>query len=451
MKRTCLISSALTLSMLAPALASAEPAIVYVPTETVTLTPLNTPPCGSGINSALGCGGVSMAAGVTDIDPYDGAAALITAMTDALEVYDVLVTDVRPPVYVPYLMLMPSDDPAEMSMSFTCTSAGINCSSRQRNDMLFTLGTTVNCMNPEITHAALYAFGRASGLEGVDNPDDYMNYVPDYTTPPMGFMDACADRVNQMGFNDQGNPIVQQLECTSLDHFECPDDADGDPGQNSHQDLLSYYGERTEDTEAPVFSNIVPEDGAVLAAGDPLTIDVDIADAETVLGVRWTISSPALMDLIGAESFSQCTNDSCDDNWNDATPLKATDSDWGITFQGLNPGEYTITLEAADFHGNVAEMVTYTVIIEGDATDTGNVDTGADETAGPVDTGNNDDSAFTSGQDSDDGNTDGATGANDDGGGGCSCRTSQTPGQTPGGAVLMLLGLVGLGAMRRRG
>ena len=37
MKRTCLISSALALTVLAPTVASAEPAILYVPTEPVTL------------------------------------------------------------------------------------------------------------------------------------------------------------------------------------------------------------------------------------------------------------------------------------------------------------------------------------------------------------------------------------------------------------------------------
>ena len=39
MKRTCLISCALTAAVLAPASASAEPGILYIPTEAVTLRP----------------------------------------------------------------------------------------------------------------------------------------------------------------------------------------------------------------------------------------------------------------------------------------------------------------------------------------------------------------------------------------------------------------------------
>jgi MYXO-CTERM domain-containing protein len=445
MKRTCLISSALALTVLAPVAASAEPAILYIPTDPITLLPTGMAPCGSGVNSALGCGGVDAE---TEIPPFAGAADLTTAMSDALVAYDVLVTNTRPPEYISYVMLMADDQPNDMSQSFTCTSTGINCAALQRNDLAFTFGTTMNCMDPDVTHAALYAFGRVSGLEGVVNPEDWMNYIPDYTVPPMGYQDVCSDRTNQQGFDDEGNQVSLPLECTSLDHVECPDGMNGEPQQNSHQDLLLYYGARTEDTEAPVLSNILPADATVLMQGDDLTVDVDIMDADPAVGVRWVIASPALMDAgVEGGALSQCTNDVCDGNWPDAMPLKATDSDWAFTLAGLPAGEYTITLEAADYHGNVAEMVTIMVTIEGGATDTGSVDTGADTTAGPMDTGN-DSSVFTTGQESSGGDDDGTgTGSNDDGGGGCSCRTT---GHGPGGAVLMLLGLVGLGAMRRR-
>lgn len=441
MKRTCLISSALALTVLAPTVASAEPAILYIPTDPVTLLPTGMAPCGSGVNSALGCGGVDAE---TEIAPYADAAGLTTAVGDALLAYDVMVTNTRPPEYISYVMLMADDAANEDSQSFTCTGAGINCAARQRNDIAFTFGTTMNCMDPEVTHAALYAFGRVSGLEGVDNPDDYMNYVPDFATPPMGFLDVCSDRVNQQGFDDAGDPVELPLECTSVDHAECPDGMNGEAGQNSHQDLLLVYGTRPEtpDTEAPVLMNVSPADGTVLAAGDALTIDVDITDNDPVVGVRWTVSSPALMDLIGAETFTQCTNDSCDANWADATPLKATESDWAITFQGLGAGDYAITLEAADYHGNITEMQSFTVTIEGEAGSSGSVDSsGGNDTnpPPPLDTGV--DSSGTQGDD------DTGSGGETDEGGGCSCTTGQTPG---GSMVLMLLGFVGLGALRRR-
>jgi MYXO-CTERM domain-containing protein len=449
MKRTCLISSALALSVLAPTLAAAEPAILYIPTEAVTLRPTSMAPCGSQVNSALGCGGASEE---TEEPPFGDAAALTTAVSDALATYDVLVTNDRPPEYISYVMLLASEDPAEKSESFTCAFASINCSARQRNDIISTSGETMNCMNPEVTHAALYAFGRTSGLEGVTNPEDYMNYVPDYSVPPTGYQDVCSDRVQQFQINDDGEQVELPLECTSIDHVECPDGANMEPGQNSHQDLLLVYGERISDTEAPVIANVVPENGAVLSVGDDLDLDADVTDADLVVGGRWIVASPALVEAgIESGTLSQCTNDVCDANWEDATPLKATDSDWAFSLAGLPRGEYTVTFEAADYHGNVAETVTVMVTIEGAGDETsGPADTGVDETAGPVDP--DDGGVFTSGQvtGGDDGDTEGGTGAVDDTADGCSCRTSRIPGQAPGGAVLMFLGLMGLGAMRRR-
>ena len=94
MKRTCLISCALTAAVLAPASASAEPGILYIPTEAVTLRPTGLAPCGSDVNSALGCGGASSE---TEEPPYADAANLTTSVADNLVAYDVMVTNTRPP------------------------------------------------------------------------------------------------------------------------------------------------------------------------------------------------------------------------------------------------------------------------------------------------------------------------------------------------------------------
>lgn len=458
MKRTCLITSALALLTLAPSVASAEPGILYIPTEEVTLRPLNMSPCGSQVNSALGCGGASEE---TQEPPYADADALTMALADNLAEYDVLVTNERPPEYISYVLHLASEEPADMSVSFSCAFGGINCGARNRNAITSTSGTTMNCIDPELVHASTYAFGRVSGLEGVDNPEDWMHYVvadgpmggPDYTTPPLGFQDVCNDRVQQQGFNDRDEQVSLPLECTSVDHFTC-DGPGGSQGQNSHQDLLLYYGPRVEDIDPPVLSNIVPENGAVLMTGDngvaELAIDVDIMDADPVVGVRWTIESEALVsDMFPDGILTICTNDVCMLNWPDAAPLKATDSDWASP-AALNfpPGEYTVTLEAADYHNNVADPVSFTVTIMGEpGGGTGN-DTGTVDDTGNDDNDDNDTAPFTSGADEtgdDDGTS--TTSSQDDGGGGCSCRTSQAP---AGSAVLMLLGLMGLGTLRRR-
>ncbi|MCH9687193.1 MAG: MYXO-CTERM sorting domain-containing protein [Deltaproteobacteria bacterium] len=447
MKRICLISCALAAG-LAPASVQAEPAILYVPTEAVTLRPTGEGVCGGmggQVNSALGCSGVEAE---VEEPAYADAANLTDALTTGLAAYDIAVTNTRPPEYISYTMLLASDEPgSKTNMSFTCAYGGINCNALKRNDIISTSGDTTNCITPEIVHSAMYAFGRISGLEGVTNPEDWMNYPPDYTVPPMGFMDVCNDRVNQFGFNDKGDQVELPLECTSVDHARCPDGMNGDPGQNSHQDLLMWYGEPVVDEDPPELTNIVPEDGTVLMPGDDLVLDVDIADADAVVGARWTIQSDAIMGEMFPEGIlTQCTNDVCDFNWDDAAPLKPTDSDWMVSLVGLPAGDYAITLEAADYHGNVAEMVTINVSIMGDdpatSTGSGGAEAGNDETAG------NATNSFTTGADGSGGSGDGGAdgGADDDGAGGCSCTTDSAP----GGFGFMLLGLMGLGVMRRR-
>lgn len=430
------------------AAAAAEPAILYLPDQPVVLTPTGVPPCGSEIHSALGCGGVDE---VTEIQPFGEVHALAEAMREVLAPYDVLVTHVRPPEYVPYVMLMPSYEPRPESESPTCAYAGINCAARQRNDLAFTSGSTLNCFDPEITHASLYAFGRVSGLEGVANPADVMNYVPDYATAPLGFVDACSDRVPQLGFEGP-RPGQEVFECTSDDHSPCPTGENGEVQQNGHQDLLLFYGPRTEDFDPPAFANIQPADGTVLPLYGDLVLDVDIEDADPVVAVRWTLASAVLEDAgIEGGMLSICTNDVCDANWDDATPLKATGSDWSFTLTGLPPGEYTITLEAADFHGNVASAVILAVTVDDDTnepttgppgpSDDGVLTTGAgaEGEGGELDGG-----AFTSGDDA------GSSGSSSDGllldRPGCGCRAISGS----RGALPLLFGVVVLGAMRRR-
>lgn len=342
------------------AAAAPRPAILYIPRDVeVTLHPTGLPPCTTDVNSALGCANVPAQ---VQQPPYQAADALAAAMLAVLDPYDVLVTHQRPPEYVSYTMLLPSDDPDPRSSSLTCTAAAINCAARRRADVIFTSGTTTQCMDPQIVHASLYAFGRSSGLEGVVDPGDYMSYVPDYAVNPMGFLDVCSDRTPQQGLDDRGMQVPLPLECPDRDHPSCPLGGNGLGQQNSHQELLAAYGPRTEDTAPPVLDELVPPDGAVLMPGEDLVLDVEIADADPVVAVRWTLTSAALEEVLGRSSYTKCTNDVCDSNWPDANPLKATDSSWQVIFAGLPEGEYEITLEVVDYHGNgVVEGRTVTI------------------------------------------------------------------------------------------
>lgn len=355
----------------APASAHAfAPGVVYIPAESIDLVPVSMCPIlqGGQANSGIGCGGGSRPQTVA---PYAGDLdALVASVEDAVSDYDIHVTTERPPAYVPYLMVMPSEVDDAESTSFSCVAAGIGCGGVKRNSIARTLGSTQNCDDPDVVHAVLYAIGRSAGLEGIDDATDVMGYVPDYTAPVTSFRDSCALRVNQIGFNDQDEQITLPLECTSLDHVGCEDSAE----QNSHADMLEVFGPRVVDTDPPVFSNVTPGDG-VLVDTSQLILDVDIADADPIVGVRWTLESDALASVgIEAGRFSRCTNNACMTpmsvspfNWQPET-FKPTDSDWSVDMGGLPGGVYTITLEASDFHGNEA-VTTFKICLQGDVTD----------------------------------------------------------------------------------
>jgi len=455
MKRLFLLTGVASLAALSLSTqASAEPGIIVLPSEDVELVPTANCPVmqGGQTNAGLGCGGVSEPGTVT---AYDGDLdALTTGLATAVEAYEVYVTNTRPPEYVPYMMLMASTEDLPESTSFTCTSVGANCGVLQRNNMGFTSGSTEQCTMPkapETLASVVYAFGRMSGLEGTDSPTDAMFYTPDYTMPNVAFEDQCNNLVQQNGFNDMDEVVQLPLECTSRQHTGC----DEDNQQNANADLLEFYGARTEDTDAPTFEDLVPEDGAEIEPGEFL-LGVTMVDAETILAARWTVSSPALEELgVKGGIISKCTNDACLDpqsggalNWQDGT-FKATDSDWGVTeFADFPPGDYEITLEASDYHGNVADPVTINVTVTAPAGDSG----GADETGGGDGDGDGDggDNSFDGGDD--DGGTggtgDGGSGAADDGADdeGCSCTTAPTSG---GGMLFLMAGLLGLGLRRR--
>jgi MYXO-CTERM domain-containing protein len=442
----------------------AEPAVVWVPTENVVLSPTGTGPCGGlggQTNSARGCADIDAVEGVP---PHADAVLLRESLAAALAAYDVHLAEERPPEYLQYTMLLPSDGPQPRATSFTCSSGGINCGARKRNDIARVLGPTQSCATSDVLLASLYVLGRVSGLEGVADPLDAMHYVPDFAMGSGAFVDGCSAIVQQLAFDDEGGQIELPLECTGLDHQGC------DAGeQNSHADLLAAYGPRTVDLEPPVLSRLSPGDGAVIPSGGELVLDVTIDDADPVVGGRWTVSSPELESL-GVEDgvLTVCTNDLCFVNWSDATPLKATDSDWNITIASLPDGVYELVFEASDFHGNMAEPVLMVVEIGGESPGTGSdgVDSGdPDSGAGSAGTDSGEGFTTTVGTTVGSGPIDGSGGGDDvgpgDGSGssgleeddglvdhGCACKASR-PGGAAGWSWLGVLAL-GLGRRRRR-
>jgi len=122
--RSSAVGAALTTWMAFGASARAEPAVLYVPTEDIELHPLGIAPCSSQENSGLGCTTVPELRGVP---AYPGAIELRADLAASLAAYDVHIAEERPPEYLAYTMLLPSDDPLPRSQSYTCTAGGINC------------------------------------------------------------------------------------------------------------------------------------------------------------------------------------------------------------------------------------------------------------------------------------------------------------------------------------
>ena len=174
------------------------------------------------------------------------------------------------------------------------------------------------------------------------------------------------------------------------------------------------------------------------------------------VAMRTTIASPALEGLEGITGgeITLCTTDLCDVNFLDGEPFKPVDSAWNRAFEGLPGGEYTITVEASDYYGNIADRVEITITLEGGPVDPtgGDTDTAGDGSGGESDSSDpsdTNDTFVSEGDDSSGGDTDGSGGgASDDGGSSSGCSVGTEGGA--GGSIALMLGLFGLGFVRRR-
>lgn len=461
MKRTCLLSTAAILATLTTssvAYADTKPAIVWVPTASIELTPSGMV---DSICQKMQMSGSAVAAGcVSGLDEpitrevSADAMAIASELRTAFEAYDISIVADPPPAYVPVFALLTSDAESEESGSYTCGSQVANCSGLSRDGTFSTNAGTLRCTDPDDVQAAIYAVGRLAGLEGKEDATDAMHYPPDYTMPVYTFTDECGPISAQLRGEDKMTAIP--LECTSLDHVGC------DSGeQNSHADLLENLGPNAADSDAPVIAISSPADGDVIAEGGAINVAATVEEASNFAAVRITIASPALEGLEEANIFggeiSFCTTDICDVNFLDGEPFKTADSAWGTgDITGLPGGEYTITLEGSDYYGNEADPVVVTITLEGGPIDPSGGDTESggdtDPTGDPTDPTSASDTATTfasdGGSSSGDGDTDGGgdSGGADDDGGGCSVGGSGGA----GGSIAMMLGLLGLGLLRRR-
>lgn len=458
MKRTCLLSTAAILATLTTssvAVAATKPAIIWVPTADVEATPSGTvdSPCQkTGMSgSAIAGGCLPNVAEATTLSPSESAQEIADGIAAAYAAYDLRVVTEAPPSYVPVYALFTGAEASKENNSHSCTSTVANCAALSRDAAYFAfLDGTNMCSDPDAVTAGVFATGLLAGLEGKDGAaSDWMNYPPDFANLPTEFVDECGAIAAPLGGKDGMSP--QPLDCTSLDHTGCEGGE-----QNSHADLMENFGANAADEQPPIITLMSPADGDVIEEGGVLNATARIEEGSEYVAVRITIASDALEGAVAGSEFSFCTTDICDRNFLDNDPFKTVDSEWTSgDIADLPGGEYTITVEASDYYGNEAETIQVTVTVEGGPLDPTDGDTDSGDDGGPTTDSNgsdptgNDTFVTTDGDSDSDGDTegdgeDGGAGG-DDGGGGCSVASEQGI----GGTVALMLGLLGLGFIRR--
>ena len=407
-----------------------RPGVLFVPFEDVTVQP---PPCADGTtmpNSAKNCTGVVGAE--TMVTAWGDATAqqdLMTGLQNALAPYNVRITNERPDDYVPYHMLLMTDMDDMEAMSEVCALAPLGCDGLPRNQTAIVLGSTMNCMDRDPLAAALFAFGRLSGLEPLTGvPEDPMTTPQDTANSPTMYQDMC----NMLA--DPGN-----LKCLSSIHKLYCNDMDG--VQNSHQELLGVYGPApTEpDTTPPTIDSIFPEDGATFSTSDSWTVSATASDDSGYVVARWDWVE-GIPDPIADSWFCKATNRACPQefmNSHGADP--SLPWDFFSATDGAPAGTYKFRFTVQDMAGNTAmQEITVTVEPSGGGSASGGGSTsGGPTTAGATTSGGGD---TTGGIESGGNMMDGESS------GGCSCRAPARPVDAAFGLGVLVLG----GLVRRR-
>ena len=335
----------------------------------------------------------------------DQAFALIDVFERNMEPYGVRIAyDVRPPKHLPYAMVMMGGLPSMLGLGggvlgVSCSS---DCADMWWRDTTFAFTDAINPNNADVLGTtALHEAAHAFGLAHIDDPTKIMN--PFVSAGEVIWADECTP------YNDATGGI----NCQGTHASFC----DGQPAQNTHAELMAYFGPNSPDITPPEVTITGPEDGVQLAPGEAFTVTVDVSDDHD--GFGWQLVVPELEQSVPAYTFEK---------------------EWTLSFP--DDGEYTILVEAIDHDMNEgSDQIT---IFVGSA--------GPGDDGGGVDEGGSDDGADASGDDDDDDDDDDDSGdGTGDGGadGGVDDRGCRVGGETPERATWALLGFVPL-MLRRR-
>ncbi|MBL9102619.1 MAG: hypothetical protein JNL82_16860 [Myxococcales bacterium] len=343
------------------------------------------------------------------------ALAIIETFESLLEPYGVRIAyEKAPPPELPYAMVMMGGTPDLIGLpngvlGVSCSS---DCGDRWWRDttLAFTAAASPNQTNT-LSTTALHEAAHAFGLGHIDKAQSSPFVMHPYVdNSPKVWGDEC----------EEYNAATGGINCQSTHDYWC---AGG--SQNTHAELMAYFGANGPDTVPPVVEILAPEDGTELAVGANVSLEVAVTDDHEGAGWKLMIYK--------------------DDVFVQEQPTFDFQSEWYLS--GLPKGVYRLRVQALDHDRNVgADEVTLYVGMEAPASTSSSGEeptTGgaADETGAPP-TGSGDDDASSGGA-SGLSTTDAPSQEGDDG---CSCFTGA--GAAPPLAWLVLL--VGLSRRRRR-
>lgn len=278
------------------------------------------------------------------------ALALIDVFETKMAPYGVrLAYEERPPSHLPFAMVMMGGSPQMLGLGNGVL--GVSCSSDCGDfwwrDTTFAFTDAINPNNAEILGTtALHEAAHAFGLAHIDDETKVMN--PFVSSGDVDWATECTP------YNDATGGINCQ---PTHDEF-C-----GGGAQNSHAELLAYFGENSPDLEAPLVEILSPADGVELEVGASVTVEAEISDNHE--GVGWKLVIPEVEQEAVAYAFEK--------SW----PLG-----------GLPEGVYTLRVEAIDHERNESfdEVTIYVGVPAPNGSDTsGTASAGESSTAGAND------------------------------------------------------------------
>ncbi|MBL9101574.1 MAG: hypothetical protein JNL82_11485 [Myxococcales bacterium] len=321
------------------------------------------------------------------------ALAIIETFVNLLEPYGVRVAyEKAPPPELPYAMVMMGGTPDLVGLpngvlGVSCSS---DCGDRWWRDttLAFTAAASPNQTNT-LSTTALHEAAHAFGLAHIDTSQNSPLVMHPYVdNSPKVWGDQC----------EEYNAATGGINCQSTHDYWCPGGA-----QNTHAELLAYFGPNGPDTEPPLVEILAPEDGLELEAGASVDLEVAVTDNHDGAGWKLMVYKD---DVLAQEQ-----------------PTFNFQTKWALS--GLPTGTYRLRVEGIDHDRNVgADEVTLYVGVEApmpgsssgdDPTTSG----GTTDDTGSVPTG----SAGGTGQ-GEGGGSSSTTMPNEEGEDGCSCLVS---------------------------